>query len=43
MDLVRTEIGESSWTSHHGHGVSSRGGAEELSALVEIVKGAIDF
>ena len=42
-DVVRTEIGESSWTSHHGHGVSSRRWAEELSALVEIIKGTINF
>ena len=42
-DVVRTEIGESSWTSHHGHGVSSRRWAEELSALVEIIEGTINF
>lgn len=42
-DVVRTEIGESPWTSHHGHGVSSRGRAKEFPALVEIIEGAIDF
>ena len=42
-DVLRTEIGESSWASHQGHGVSSRGRAEEFSALVEIIEGAIDF
>ena len=42
-NVVRTEIGESSWTSHHGQRVSSRGWAEELSALIEIIEGAVDF
>lgn len=42
-DFVRTEIGESSWSPHQGHGFSSRSWAEKLSALVQIIEGAVYF
>ena len=41
--FVRTKIRESSWTPHQGHGFSSRGWAEKLSALVKIIEGAVYF
>ena len=42
-DISHTEIGESLWASHHRHRISSRGWAEELSAFVEVIEGAVDF
>ena len=40
---IRTKIGEDSCTSHHGHGISSGGKVEELSALIQVIEGTIDF
>ena len=42
-NVVRTKIGERPWSSHHWHGFSSRGWAEELAAFIKVIQGAIDF